>query len=322
MNWHIEFFNPTSGKKFKLLLLSSVVITASVENLCDFATIELPEAVLNQVLKIEDKISRGTEVIIDLGYNDNLVREFTGYVTQINNTDSALKIECEDSIFKFRKSVANEVLVNTSVSAIVNRMIEQIDPSFKLICNFDISYSKFTIYQSEAFDILKKLQEETKANIYFDNENKTLVIDAPFRGKRADVKLAMDRNVESSSLEYKRGADRKVKVTIEGIAQDGQVTQVTSGNEGGESVNIKAPMVALADLQKIADAEHLKRSADRYSGTTVSWLLPVIRPTDTLHFSDPDYPERSSSYYAVSVVTSLSESGGSRTTQFGIKLGA
>lgn len=320
MDWNIVFVNPDTGKKYQLMLLSGVEITQSVDTLCDTATILLPEAVLNKVLEIESKVSRGTQVFIDLGYDGNLVREFTGYITEIRNNDSSLKIECEDSIFVFRKQVADEVLKPTSVSEIVQRMIDQIDPSFTLNCEYDIGYEKFVINRATGYDVLKKLQSETKANIYFNSETKTLFVDAPFKGRNSEVKLATDRNVESVSLEYKRAIDRKVEVTIEAIGADGEITSVTSGESGGETVVIKAPLVKGSDLQQIADSELSKRSADRYEGSVDTWLIPVIRPTDTIHYSDPDYADKDGSYYATSVKTSFNESGGRRSTNFGIKL--
>src|SRR5690554_702319 len=290
-----------NGRKFKLALLASVEITSDVMVLADSATITLPEAVLNQVLDLKGRIGRGAKVEINLGYDGNLKREFDGFIREIKTNDSSLTIECEDALFLFRKSVKDEILTNTNVSEICQSLIDQIDPSYTLVCDYDIGYEKFTIHQAEAYDVLKKLQSETKANVYFNTVAKELHVHFPYSEKGGDVKYAFDRNIETSSLEYKKAIDRKIEVVVEKIGKDGEM---------------KA-----SDIQKIADAELIKRSADKYEGDFDSWLIPICRPTYTAEIRDPDYPEKDGQYYVSSVTTSFSESGGVRKIKLGNKLG-
>lgn len=320
IDWNIVFRNPSTGKKFQLMLLNSVEITSDVENLCDTATIVLPEAILNRVLEIESKISRGTEVEISMGYDGALKSEFIGFIKEIRNADSSLHIECEDSIFVFRKQVANAILKPTTVSGIAQTIIDQIDPTFKLVCDYDIGYEKFVINQATGFDVLQKLQEEIKANIYFDNAKKELHIHAPFLQKSGEVKYSPFQNVQSVSLEYKKAVDRKYEITVESIGLDGKVKQIKKGTTGGETVTIKCASMSEADMEKIADAELSKRSADRYEGSIDTWLIPMIKPTATAIYDDPDYPDKKGSYYVPAVKVSLSESGAVRNVSIGIKL--
>jgi len=310
-----------NGRKFKLALLASVEITSDVMVLADSATITLPEAVLNQVLDLKGRIGRGAKVEINLGYDGNLKREFDGFIREIKTNDSSLTIECEDALFLFRKSVKDEILTNTNVSEICQSLIDQVDPSYTLVCDYDIGYEKFTIHQAEAYDVLKKLQSETKANVYFNTVAKELHVHFPYSEKGGDVKYAFDRNIETSSLEYKKAIDRKIEVVVEKIGKDGEITTVTSGTPGGEKFNIKVGEMKASDIQKIADAELIKRSADKYEGDFDSWLIPICRPTYTAEIRDPDYPEKDGQYYVSSVTTSFSESGGVRKIKLGNKLG-
>jgi hypothetical protein len=319
LDWNIEFKNP-SGKKYRLTLLYSVEIDSSVENLVDTAIITIPEAVLNKVLSIENKIPRGTEVVINLGYNGKLHPEFKGFVKEIKNNSSTLTIECEDSIFKFRKPVSDEVLKPTSVSQIAQRMIDQCDPAMVLSCDYDISYEKFVIHQANAFDVLKKLQEETKANIWIDSETNTLHIHAPFIEKSGTVKYNATQNVQSISLEYKRALDRKYEITVQSIGVDGQIKEIKSGSTGGESVTMKVGPMSEIDMKKIGDAELSKRMADRFEGSIDTWLIPIIKPTATAMYDDHDYPDKKGGYYVPSVKISFSASGAVRTVNFGIKV--
>ncbi len=116
MDWNIVFDN--AGKKFKLGILAECEIICTVDNLADSATIVLPEAVMNQVLNLENKINRGTGVLIELGYDGKLENEFEGYISHITTNDNTLKIVCEDSLFLFRVGVPDVELKTTSLKKI------------------------------------------------------------------------------------------------------------------------------------------------------------------------------------------------------------
>lgn len=318
MDWDIRFYK--DGKAYRLGLLAECEVECSVENLTDRATIILPEAVLNRVLNLEEQLPEGTPVTIKLGYDGNLENEFEGHVKDVTTNDSTLKINCEDSLYLFRKGVKNEELKPTSVKKIAQRVIDQIDRSFTLKCDYDIPYEKFVIHHAEGYDVLKKLQEETRANIYFDNQNKVLHIHPPYVEKGGEVRYLFQQNIESSSLEYKKAHDKKIEVTIEGVDLNGKVTSVTVGNTGGEKITRKVSSIPPGGLKLMADTEYKNRVMDGYEGSFDTWLIPMVRPTYSAWIEDRDYPYKSGWYYVVSVKTNFSPSGGKRTIQLGIKL--
>jgi hypothetical protein len=316
--WDIKF--KTDGNTYSLQTVASIDIECSVDNLSDTAVVTLPEAVMNQVLNIGNEVKRGSEVIIKAGYDNVLQTEFVGFVQDVVNNDSSLKIMCEDALFLFRKGVKNVELKPTSIPKIGQLLIDQIDSSYKLVCDYTISYEKFVIHQATAYDVLKKLAEETKANIYFNTERKELHIHPPYVEKSGEVIYSMQKNVENSSLEYKKAIDRKVEVTVEKTNLSGKIESHTTGTTGGEKITLKVGSVATADLKKIADAELIRRSADMYEGTIDTWAIPFVQPTYSAKIKDEDYPEKDGKYYVVAVTTSISESGFKRTVKPGIKV--
>jgi hypothetical protein len=318
MDWKITFKN--KGISYRLMLISEVEIVKSVENLVDTAIITLPETVLNEVLDFENTIGRGSEIRIELGYDTNLEKEFVGYVQDIIANDSSLKIVCEDALFLFRVGVKDAEMKPTSMKKIAESIINQIDKSFKVSCDYDIGYEKFVIHQATGYDVLKKLQEETKANIYFDTENKVLHIHAPYLEKGGDVVYSMQKNIEKSSLEFKRALDKKVEVTVESIDLKGKVRSYTTGTTGGEKITIKVGSVSELDMQKIAATALQQNNYDGFDGSIDTWLIPFVKPTYSAHYSDDDYPDKKGVYYVVSTTTTFSDSGGKRVLKFGIKL--
>lgn len=317
MSWYIRF--TTEGKRYRLATVEKVEITSSVDNLVDTAVITLPESVWNEALNLEGKIKRGSEVLIQLGYDDKLETEFVGYVQKITN-DGSLTIHCEDALFLFRTAIPDVELKPTSVKKIAEYIIKHVDSSYQLNCDYDIAYEKFVIHKATGYDVLKKLQDEIKGNFYFDTESKTLHIHPPYLEKAGDVTYSMHLNVENSSLEYKEAIDKKVEITIEKTDVNGKVTSVTKGTTGGDKKTIKVGNVADADLDKIANAELIKNSYDGYEGSFDTWLIPFVKPGYSALISDKDYPHKKGKYYVVSVKTSFSNSGGVRTISPGIKL--
>lgn len=319
INWKVTF--KTDGQIYDLRTVVAIDIDCTVDNLTDTAVITLPEAVMNRVLNLENKIKRGSEVTIQLGYDKDLKTEFVGYVTDVTTNDSSLKIVCEDALFLFRKGVKDQELKPTSIPQIAQQLIDQIDPSFKLMCDYTISYEKFVIHQATAFDVLKKIAEETKCNIFFNTLKKELHIHPPYSEKGGDVVYSMQNNVEKSSLEYKQAIDKKIEVTVESTDKTGKVTSIKKGTTGGDTKTIKVGNVSKESMNKIADAALLQVSYDGYDGSIDTWLVPFVQPTYTAKIKDEDYPEKTGKYYVVSVKTSISENGAKRTVQFSIKLG-
>ncbi len=318
INWDVTF--KTKAEDYGLGLVASIDIECSVDNLADTAIITLPASVMNQVLNIQDKIGRGDEVIIKLGYDNNLATEFSGYIQDIVTNDSSLKIMCEDALFLFRVKVKDIELKPTSLAKIAQYVINEINSSYNLVCDYDIAYEKFVIHQATGFDVLKKLAEETKANVYFNTEKKELHIHAPYLEKGGEVIYSMQDNIEKSSLEYKKAIDRKVEVKVESTNIKGKVESYTTGTTGGDKVTLKVGSVSPADLHKIANAELIRQSADMYEGSIDTWLVPFVKPTFTAKIKDEDYPEKDGKYYVTGVSTSVSESGGKRTVKLGVKV--
>ncbi|WP_312078353.1 hypothetical protein [Chryseobacterium sp.] len=318
LSWDISFYNKQG--EWTLGILAECEIQKSSKNLADFATITLPEAHYNKVLNVQENIKRGDRVKIRLGYDNNLVTEFEGYVKELITNDSSLKIMCEDGLFLFRNGVKNKQFKPATVSQIANYLISEIDSSFKLVCDYDIGYEKFTIYQATGFDVLKKIQEETGADIFFDMKNKELHIHPAYTRKGGEAEYSMQHNIESSSLEYKLAEDRKVEVTVESVGLDGKIISHTTGSTGGERVTKKVGRMSKDAIKIIADTEYKNQMRSKYEGSFNAWLIPYVEPSFTLGIYDDDYPYKDGRYYAETVVTNFSENGGVRTVTPSINL--
>jgi hypothetical protein len=311
-------WNITIGRGFKLLLLDSVTITRSVEQLADTAEIVLPGSVFNKAIEIEKQIRRGDPVTIEAGYDGNNVTEFSGYLEAIATDDGSIKLKCEDGIYNFRKPVADKQFSNPDVKDLLNYACSQIG-GYTLSCDYTFKYDKFVVRNYTGYDILKKIQEECKANVYL--KDNVLHVHPQYKEISGFAKYTYQDNIEKSDLEYKIAEDRPYEVTVEGKGTDGKVIRVTSGNKGGDSETIKRDGVSdIASLQALADEVAKRKSYTGYSGSFTGWLIPYCDAGYKISLRDDDYEYKDGDYYVLEVETKVSKSGGERKVKIGAKI--
>lgn len=307
--------------KYRLLLLDSVSVKSSVETLSDTATITLPGSVRNAALQIEGKINVGDAVDIRLGYDGNQRREFTGYVEKITAGDGGLKIECLDALYLFKKTaLKNAQHKNISLSALLKKVCAEVDKTIKIDCDYSFTYDDFVIYNANGYDVMKKVHEDTKADIYF--EGGTLHVHMPYTHNADATPVCFDfgRNIEKSELTYRKADDRKVEVEVKIKKPDGKEETVKFGTPGGEKVSIPSPTTNKTEARNVAEAECRRLSFDGYEGSFTGWLVPYVRPTDTVRLIDKDYPAKDGNYYVTGTETTYSSSGGVRKIKLGRRL--
>lgn len=303
---------------YKLGLLQSVEIHKSVDLLADTAVVIVPGVVYNQSLDIEEKVKVGDPVIVKLGYDDNLVTEFEGYLQRIDTDDNSIIFNLEDGIYLTRKPVKDKQFSKTTVKEIVEYCLSEIGMK-ELDCTYNITYEKFVIKNANAYDVLKKLQDDTKANIYMKGNQ--LNIHPAYVEKGGDVYFDFAVNVEKSDLKYRSKDDRKFEIVVEGIGLDGKKKTVTVGTTGGEKRTVKVFNVMDDVALKQRGMEEMKYLVyDGYEGSITGWLIPYIEPTYSAHVYDKEYEYKTGSYYVVSVTTTFDESGGVRKVELGRKL--
>ncbi len=312
--------------KYWLMMIEAVDITKSVDNLADTAIISLPGSVFNQRLEIEEQISEGNEVIIRLGYDGELKDEFAGYVESVSTDNGTIKINCEDELFKYRTDVPNKEFTNTGVKQILQWVNQQIGNTstvlskhFDLNCDFDFQYDKFTVYNATGFDVLKKIQEDTKANVYL--KGKTLHVHPQYAEIGATVIYDFSKNIEKADLKYRDASKRKVLVEVKGTKLDGSIIKATVGTAGGNKINWEINGIRdYGTLEKIAHNQYEIETYTGYEGNIAGWLMPFVEHGDAAEIRDDEYPEKNGKYYIKSVKTTVSRNGGVRKINVGKKI--
>jgi hypothetical protein len=314
MNWQI-----TVGT-YQLAILESCEIHKSVDLLADTCTITVPLYANNKPVDAGrgQVVKRGDKVKVLFGYDNLLVVEFEGYLLNIGTDDTSLVLNCEDELFLLRKPVANKQFENTSVKTIAQYLVDQTAAPLTINCSLTIDYDKFVINSATAYDVLKKLQDETKGNIYI--KNGVLNIHPPYTEEHGKVAYSFQQNIEGSSLKYKTAEDKQVQIVVENIGADGEKKEVTTGTTGGDKITIKGSGLSESAMKLLADAEYRRQLFDGFEGDITTWLIPYIEPGYSAKIDDEDFEYKNGWYYTKSVTTTFSESGGVRKVQIGIKV--
>lgn len=314
LNWHI-----TIGK-YSVQTLKEVKITTSVLNLSDTATIEMPGQYLNTWRKIEDKVHVGDAVTIRLGYGNDLETEFTGYLKRISRDNNSLKLECEDALWLTNKAVADKEYKTVTLKALLTEILAQVDPEMTVECDYDFTYEKMTVFKSTALDVLKKVHQDTKANIWF--EGKTLHVHPVYQQLKGDKPVIYDTevNVQSNELKWKDATDRKVMVEVKYVKPNGELSKQEYGVNGGEKVTRYVEASNEEDLKKAAENEYNLWNYSGYEGSLTGWLVPVVKAGGSVRLRDKKRPEEGV-YYVTGVEIEFGRNGAKRKVTLGRKLG-
>lgn len=313
LNWHI-----TIGK-YSVQTLKEVKITTSVLNLSDTATIEMPGQYLNIWRKIEDKVHVGDAVTIRLGYGNDLETEFTGYLKRISRDNSSLKLECEDALWLTNKAVADMEYKSVTLKALLTEILAQVDPEMTVECDYDFTYEKMTVFKSTALDVLKKVHQDTKANIWF--EGKTLHVHPVYQQLKGDKPVIYDTevNVQSNELKWKDQKDRKILIEVAYTNAKGEIAKQQFGVQGGEKVTRYVGASSEEDLKKAAENEYNLWNYSGYEGSLTGWLVPVVKAGGSVRLRDKERPE--GVYYVTGVEIEFGQNGAKRKVTLGRKLG-
>lgn len=304
---------------YRLGMLEKVEISRSVELLSDVAVITLPAAEYNVALDVESKIRRGDSVVISLGYEETgMVEEFKGWVQRVGTDSGSITLECEDDLFKFRVSLKDQQHSNITLARLLQLVVDGVGGDFTIDCSYSWTYEKFTINSATGYDVLKKVQEESGADIYI--QGNVLHIHAPGEKVGRNVIYDFAHNVQSCDLNYRRADERKVQVVVKAVLPDGKVKERHYGSTGGDKVTVKCATSDDASMKLRGESEHKRLTFDGYDGSITTWLVPHILPGDSAQLHDGDYDYKDGKYYVRAVKTEFGSSGGTREIELGFRL--
>ena len=299
-------------------MLESVEIHRSVELLADTAVIRLPGSEYNAALDVESRIRRGDRVTVRLGYwETEILTEFEGWVQRVGTDNGAITLECEDDLFRMRVALRDRQLEKVSLKDLLNGVLSEIG-GYTLDCSYDWTYDRFVINTATGYDVLAKVQEESGADIYLDGT--VLHVHPPGQMTGREVIYDFAQNVQSCDLQYRRSDERRVRVVVKALMPDGTVRESEYGPAGGDKVEVRCAATDDASMRSRGESEIRRLSFDGYDGSITGWLVPYVRPGDSVVLHDRDYEYKNGKYFVQAVTTTFGSSGGTRKIELGFRL--
>lgn len=311
--------------KIELNYISSASIESSIKSLSDTAVLVLPRniAELNSRRPIQEFIQIDHKVEIWLGYNDQLFKEFEGYIKNIS-ANEPLELECEDEMYILRKKKLEGKHHKTiQLSALLKEIVGE----YKLVFDYDFELVNFRIAKDvSAFNVLEHLKENFPVDFYFKRNESTDELELhsgwtySLNPKKYQTYI-LEQNVVKNDLKYIVGTARKVLVKMVGSLKNGKKVVAEWGDADARAETIEKPNVTDKDtLERMAKAETERRRYSGFDGKITGFLFPRTKCGEGLEVKSSRFPDRNGKYLIDGVKIEFSESGGRRTNEISKKL--
>ena len=308
-------------------------VEKNVDALSDTAVVRIPSMNKNAWLEVEKNLQEGDTIQISFGYDQfHEELELSGYIRSIANENNAITLSCEDNLYTFRREIPNKVLSKATPVDVVHYVVEALrkqSPGMGLFVTAgagvdDIKFTRFVIRNATGYDVLKKLKEQSKIDIYSRGPGLYLTLRYLPDEKVENTVIHYDfsKNIEKHSLKYVKEQSKKVQVHMVNIERNNERIEVKVGTPGGDIIKINRYNIAdKKTLKKIAEEELKKWQYTGYEGSFSTWLLPYCTYGYLANIKDEQYPKREGKYYVEKVISTFSAKGGKRTVFLGKKVG-
>lgn len=265
---------------------------------------------------ILEQFKAGDKVTIDSGYDGDYVREFTGYIREIES-DIPLIIHCDDETYPLRQTN----YIKSYKDATLKQVLTDIIPSsIKFDCP-DVRIGKYQIDNASAFAVLQDLMKHY--GLYSRLQESVLKVGLAYEfGEKTDTHIytinapednLYQANVKKNDLKFKRKEDFKVRYKAISNNPNGKKTTVIVGNKEKDAsertLNFAGPMTE-AELRERANAVMAKTVYDGYTGDITGFGLPRTHAGDALEIRDSLEPDRAGKYLIEKVNIGYSDSSG------------
>lgn len=315
-----------------MMAVTDVKIKRSIYSFVDTATITLPTSArlktntkdVPQSVSTAGSFQEGDKVEIWLGYDsdDNLHREFSGFVKSVNAATPCV-IECEGYSWQLRRknvpwSTEDD---KTKLKDLLAKLVEGTDITLSKsipdvpvhqICEGDIS-------GTEALDWIKK---NLYLTVYFSESELYAGLAYIEQPDKAHTKYRIGWNlVKDDQLKFKKAQDVKVLVKAVSFNNRNEAIVGQAGDSSGAIRTIHVRNITSeAELKKVAEAEAGKLRYDGYEGKITGFLEPFALPGYRVILQDPNYSEREGTYLIESTEVKFGTSGGRRICEIGKKI--
>ncbi|WP_170108546.1 hypothetical protein [Flavobacterium kingsejongi] len=265
--------------------------------------------------KLEYDIREGDKVSVLLGYDQNNVKRFEGYVKRVNMS-IPVKVECEGYNWLLYDKMFNKSYKSVTVKQILTELCQDTDivlsPEIPEIPLRNVFFKNSTGVQ-----VLEFLKKECRLAVYF-NFN-VLYVGTLYGQQQEVVKFRLGWNTVKEDNFKLRNVDKNVRIVIREKDPNGHVhkTQADVRKYSDEKV-VKVKAGIRGDLLKdIVNRLQTTANYNGYEGDITVFLEPAVTKGMIAEIDGYKYPEKSGRFFVESVDGEFSKSGGRQTIGLG-----
>ena len=283
--------------------VNSVTIEDTWENLTNTAIIKLPRNVKDFDRKnVKSIFKKGDPVLIYLGYDENLVLEFDGFVNEVY-ADIPIEIKCDDYMYLLKKQQVNVSIRSTRLIDLVRAIL----PAGIEIDVADINIGTKRYPNTTAAKVLEELQG---INIYSYFKGRILVVGKIYTDDTAKpVVFNFNQNIVDHKLQYKNKEDVLIKIKGVSTLPNGRKITAEFGDDKGTEQHLSYYNITLkAEVLKLIKADYEKFKIEGFEGHITAFGVPSVRHGMKAKLISNEYPDRKGLYFIKKVVKTFDDS--------------
>jgi hypothetical protein len=319
----LKVISNTTGKAISWSGVNSVNINKSVNSYVDMCQLVLPA---NMVLKNKDSASdttalgtfkRGDKLIVELGYNGALEKEFEGFITSVSYT-TPVEILAEG--YSYLLKTKN-----------INRSWEQV--TLRELCEFiaigtgitlsnsipQMTLTNYRVENASATKVLDDLKSQFNFSVYFQGKTLYVGLEELEANKLVTYRIGWN-TADVSGLKFKSAEDRRVQVICKTTSNDGSKEVYKTGDLDGAVQEMVVKNTDLQTAKKQADDLLARIKFSGFDGKIEGFLQPYAHHGYTCKLVDKKYAERNGRFYVASVAISFGIHGARRGLEITKKL--
>lgn len=301
----IVFPEREGRKRIEITKVTGVKIESGWEMLTDTATILLARNVkFFDKYKVKEVFKKGDAVQIYLGYDVTLVKEFTGYITEVS-ADVPIKIKCEDAMYLLKRHPVNLSLKDTTLK----NLLTQILPKGFKVDPLEIELGTVRYAKTTAAKVLEQIKSDYGLHSYIKNHD-TLVCGKIYQDDVDEaVNFNFNKNIVSNNLNYKSKDEIFVLIKAVSTLKKGAKLEVEVGDTFGVTKQLTYYNITSVEaLTALAQQDYDKFKVDGFDGSFEAFGIPSITHGQKVHLIDPDYPEKNGVYWTKKVIKTYDDS--------------
>lgn len=260
--------------------VNNIEITMDSDTLADTCKIILPKNT-EWVGYKEIPIRRGDKVVVFLGYNGKLTKRFEGFVSVVS-AKTPTTITVEDWMFKLRQvNVKRKVYKNCKLSDLLKDILPG---DVKYVLSGDISIGEYRTTATTVAGELKELKSNYGIRSFFEliDDKPVLYVYTVFPEQRSNAGMFDHEMILENNLEYRRKDDVLVRIKGTSILSNNKRITYEEGDSGGETREVNAYGLTLAELKVFVKNWIKKLKFDGLRGDFTTYGQPVVRKMEVI----------------------------------------